>query len=72
MATSTTTGTRRCPMCRVDLDPDGPLPHRPFCSERCRVLDLSRWLRGEYAIPGAPLDGGRLGHDDNDDDEVDW
>lgn len=23
----------------------------PFCSERCRNLDLSRWLTGSYAIP---------------------
>jgi endogenous inhibitor of DNA gyrase (YacG/DUF329 family) len=23
----------------------------PFCSERCRNLDLSRWLSGSYAIP---------------------
>ena len=23
----------------------------PFCSERCRNLDLSRWLTGAYAIP---------------------
>jgi uncharacterized protein len=25
----------------------------PFCSERCRNLDLSRWLNGSYAIPVA-------------------
>ncbi|MDI6837415.1 DNA gyrase inhibitor YacG [Ciceribacter thiooxidans] len=25
----------------------------PFCSERCRTLDLSRWLKGSYAIPVA-------------------
>ncbi|MBW3097426.1 DNA gyrase inhibitor YacG [Pseudohoeflea coraliihabitans] len=23
----------------------------PFCSERCRALDLNRWLSGSYAIP---------------------
>ena len=27
--------------------------HYPFCSDRCRSLDLSRWLNGAYAIPGA-------------------
>jgi endogenous inhibitor of DNA gyrase (YacG/DUF329 family) len=26
---------------------------RPFCSERCRDVDLNRWLSGSYAIPGA-------------------
>jgi endogenous inhibitor of DNA gyrase (YacG/DUF329 family) len=25
---------------------------RPFCSERCREVDLNRWLSGSYAIPG--------------------
>lgn len=25
----------------------------PFCSDRCRSLDLSRWLKGSYAIPVA-------------------
>jgi endogenous inhibitor of DNA gyrase (YacG/DUF329 family) len=26
---------------------------RPFCSERCRDVDLNRWLSNSYAIPGA-------------------
>jgi hypothetical protein len=25
---------------------------RPFCSERCRDVDLNRWFSGSYAIPG--------------------
>jgi hypothetical protein len=25
---------------------------RPFCSKRCADVDLARWLRGDYAIPG--------------------
>jgi len=28
----------------------------PFCSERCRDVDLNRWLSGSYAIPGKPTD----------------
>ena len=28
----------------------------PFCSRRCADLDLARWLRGDYAIPGPPAD----------------
>jgi hypothetical protein len=27
---------------------------QPFCSERCRDVDLNRWLSGSYAIPGKP------------------
>jgi endogenous inhibitor of DNA gyrase (YacG/DUF329 family) len=38
----------RCPICA------NPSQHRyrPFCSRRCADVDLSRWLRGAYAIPG--------------------
>jgi endogenous inhibitor of DNA gyrase (YacG/DUF329 family) len=27
----------------------------PFCSERCRLLDLARWVDGEYRIAGEPV-----------------
>ncbi len=30
----------------------------PFCSDRCRLLDLGKWLGGEYRIPGARLGEG--------------
>ena len=36
-----------CPECKRPSQRD----HYPFCSERCRNLDLSRWLSGSYAIP---------------------
>ena len=26
----------------------------PFCSERCKLIDLGRWIDGAYAIPEAP------------------
>ena len=29
---------------------------KPFCSERCRDVDLNRWLSNSYAIPGAKED----------------
>jgi uncharacterized protein len=41
-----------CPICGKPRD----AKLRPFCSKRCADLDLARWLKGEYAIPGAPLD----------------
>ena len=31
---------------------------RPFCSPRCRDVDLHRWLSGAYAIPVVEEDGG--------------
>jgi hypothetical protein len=30
--------------------------YRPFCSKACADIDLSRWLGGRYAIPGASAD----------------
>ena len=38
---------RLCPMCQRPTD----LAFRPFCSKRCADVDLSRWLKGVYAIP---------------------
>src|SRR4051812_14919580 len=43
----------RCPMCRATVSEGGPA--LPFCSERCRLLDLGNWLDQRYAIP-APED----------------
>lgn len=28
---------------------------KPFCSKRCADIDLGRWLKGGYAIPGPPI-----------------
>jgi endogenous inhibitor of DNA gyrase (YacG/DUF329 family) len=36
------------------------MAYRPFCSARCRDVDLARWLGGGYAIPG--------GHEAGDED----
>ena len=46
--------SRRCPVC-------GKPPveaFRPFCSKRCADVDLARWLRGDYAVPGEPAPPG--------------
>jgi len=43
----------KCPRCGTETEFEGN-PHRPFCSERCRLIDLGRWLSGDYAIPAAP------------------
>ncbi len=33
--------------------------YRPFCSERCKMVDLGRWLSGDYRVPAeaGPEDG---------------
>lgn len=41
----------RCPTCDREVEWSQASPHRPFCSERCRLIDLGAWLSGERAIP---------------------
>ncbi|MBA4783541.1 MAG: DNA gyrase inhibitor YacG [Rhizobiales bacterium] len=40
----------RCPICDRAANPK----EQPFCSPRCRDVDLNRWLTGAYAIPAEP------------------
>ncbi|HUV39049.1 MAG TPA: DNA gyrase inhibitor YacG [Planctomycetota bacterium] len=44
----------RCPTCRKVLSyrDIGEIPHFPFCSERCRMVDLGHWLGGHYRVEG--------------------
>jgi len=41
----------KCPTCRREIN-WGNSPFRPFCSERCRLIDLGAWLSEQRAIPG--------------------
>jgi hypothetical protein len=40
-----------CPTCRRET-PWKDNPFRPFCSERCRLIDLGAWVSGEYRVAG--------------------
>jgi len=40
----------KCPQCSTPVSWRGN-PHRPFCSERCRVIDLGHWADETYRIP---------------------
>ena len=45
-----------CPICRKpvnDAERDKPQSAYPFCSERCKLIDLGRWLDGAYQVPVA-------------------
>jgi endogenous inhibitor of DNA gyrase (YacG/DUF329 family) len=42
----------KCPTCERPLEWSAASPFRPFCSERCRLIDLGAWLSEERAIPG--------------------
>lgn len=41
----------RCPTCRGET-PWEENPWRPFCSERCRLVDLGNWVTERYRVPG--------------------
>jgi endogenous inhibitor of DNA gyrase (YacG/DUF329 family) len=42
-----------CPICDKPTPADAEDP--PFCCERCKLVDLGRWLDGHYAVPGTPV-----------------
>ncbi len=44
----------RCPECGESTPWQGN-PWRPFCSERCQLIDLGAWAGEEYRVPGPSL-----------------
>ncbi|MBN2329757.1 MAG: DNA gyrase inhibitor YacG [Candidatus Omnitrophica bacterium] len=42
--------THRCRTCGIPLPEGVNSPFSPFCSKRCRMVDLGRWFSGDYAI----------------------
>ena len=40
----------KCPNCQKETEYTGN-EFRPFCSERCKLLDFGAWADGEYALP---------------------
>ena len=43
-----------CPICKKPVEQPADATTRspfPFCSERCKLIDLGRWLDGKYQIP---------------------
>ena len=40
-----------CPYCKKTTTWEEN-PNRPFCSERCKLIDLGKWASGEYVIEG--------------------
>ena len=50
----------KCPICKKDVDEKSA--ESPFCSERCRLIDLGNWASEKYVVPSAEAPR-------NDDDE---
>jgi len=45
-----TLSAHKCPRCGQDTQYESN-PFRPFCSERCKLIDLGRWVSGTHRIP---------------------
>lgn len=41
-----------CPTCGAQVEWGAQSPYRPFCCERCKLIDLGAWAAEEHAIPG--------------------
>lgn len=46
----------RCPICEKAVAPRAQNKSFPFCSGRCRAIDLSKWLSDDYVIAGGVSD----------------
>lgn len=46
--------TLHCPICRKEVPLESP--NVPFCSDRCRTIDLGKWAAGDYKISSPALD----------------
>jgi endogenous inhibitor of DNA gyrase (YacG/DUF329 family) len=44
-----------CPTCQRPVEWTAAARWRPFCSERCRLLDLGAWMAERHSIPGEEI-----------------
>ena len=61
----------KCPICGkgFEISKLGALPSFPFCTERCRLVDLGRWIDGAYAIPDKAQPGPDVVPEADDEDD---
>lgn len=48
-----------CPQCNAAMLWSTDNPYRPFCSERCKLIDFGQWATGSYRIPQVERDNGQ-------------
>lgn len=54
----------KCPTCGKPVErPDNP--SRPFCSERCKLIDFDKWTSEEYRVPGQNINPATVGEGQN-------
>lgn len=67
---SETPVTVRCPTCNCPVEWSERYRYRPFCSRRCKLIDLGAWLDGSHHIPGALWDDESPDITDDSNDEL--
>ena len=45
----------KCPTCKKEVEWLTTSSFRPFCGERCRLIDLGEWASEKHAIPAEPI-----------------
>jgi len=45
----------KCPTCNKEIEYSEKYPHRPFCSERCKLIDLGEWASESHKIEGSSI-----------------
>jgi endogenous inhibitor of DNA gyrase (YacG/DUF329 family) len=56
----------RCPICKKPVN--NADPDFPFCSDRCRIIDLGKWASGQYVISSPVTDSEEPIRESNPDD----
>ena len=56
-----------CPICRKEVSRENP--DFPFCSERCRIIDLGNWASGKYVVSTPLSSTGSVEENTNEEDE---
>lgn len=59
MLNTQTAPTVPCPTCQTPVLWQPESVYRPFCSERCRLIDLGQWAQGAYSLPAREENGER-------------
>jgi len=55
----------QCPTCQKDVQWTPENKYRPFCSERCKLIDLGEWASGGHAIAGKSVQEEMMSEDWN-------
>jgi uncharacterized protein len=54
----------KCPICDAEVKPRAENKLFPFCSPRCKTIDLGKWLSEEYRVPTPTGEGGESDDED--------